>query len=134
MEEATTNTETPANDNDAPVDNVVQFPVDKWAGPPQTLEETRKAIQDSQLNYINSITVPYAQRLMMQMGQDGVPIHTQEFAADFAFVVEAMRSCLYRTINIDHPMQETVDKLVDSDEVDLVDIEDADDDDFPVEY
>jgi len=31
-------------------------------------------------------------------------------------------------------MQETVDKLVDSDEVDLVDIEDADDDDFPVEY
>jgi len=128
MEEATTNTETPANDN------VVQFPVDKWAGPPQTLEETRKAIQDNQLNYVNSITIPYAQRLMMQMGQDGVPIHTQEFAADFAFVVEAMRSCLYRTINIDHPMQESVDKLVDSDEVDLVDIEDEYEDDDPVEY
>ena len=50
--------------------------------------------------------------LMIQMihsiDENGFEIDSEEFLRDIGFIIESVRSCLYREMNLEHPMSELI--------------------------
>ena len=92
---------------------VIAFPKGKRGHPPQTLDEMAENMLHRKTDYINDIVDFYGTELLTRMNMDGFEIDDDDFAKDFAFTLEGMRSCLYRTVGIDHPLQDSVDAAID---------------------
>jgi len=91
---------------------VIAFPKAKKGHPPQTLDEMAENMLHRKTDYINDIVDFYGTELLTRMNMDGFEIDDDDFAKDFAFTLEGMRSCLYRTVGIDHPLQDSVDEAI----------------------
>ena len=103
---------------------VIAFPKGMKGHPPQTLDEMAENMLHRKTNYINDIVDFYGTELLTRISMDGFEMDEDAFAKDFAFTLEGMRSCLYRTAGIHHPLQKSVDETIKFDYAD-----DDDDDD-----
>jgi hypothetical protein len=91
------------------MNNVVQFPKEKIPGLPQTPEEIYEKIKETQTVYINEVVDMYGKNLLHAISQDGFDLVEKDFIRDFAFTLETIRSSLYRSAGIDHPLQHPID-------------------------
>ena len=104
--------------------NVIAFPKEKKNCPPQSIEEVQDRLAVKKIEYVNEIVDYYGTELLAKISQDGFEIDEDNFMKDFAFTLESLRSGLYRSVGVEHPLQESVDEAI---EISLSDINEDED-------
>lgn len=66
-------------------------------------------IDEHKTKYIDSILSRHMQALYNKLGFDGINTENEQFYKDYSFVVESLRSALYRSMEMTHPIQQFVD-------------------------
>lgn len=69
-------------------------------------------LYDAKLDYIHYLVDKHVDAMFNRLKVDGVEIEDPRGVADTVFVYEAVKSMLYRMHDIQHPLQEFVDKNV----------------------
>ena len=102
---------------------VIKFPKhNPRITPDQSLEQVQEKIAQAKEKYINALVDHHSSNLLAGIALSGLEIDTDEFMKDFAFTVETIRSTMYRSMGMVHPLQESIDEVVD-----VVDKEDDED-------
>ena len=104
--------------------NIIAFPKEKKNCPPQSVEEMQDRLAEKKIEYVNEIVDFYGSEMLVKISQDGFEIDDDNFMKDFAFTLESLRSGLYRSVGVEHPLQESVDEAI---EISLSDINDDED-------
>lgn len=95
-------------------DNVIQFPKVNIRIQEQEQEVAANLIEDMHKQKITEMSNYLAESILMagakEMVAHGVDVQDPEFLKDYAFALEALRSCLMRQGEIHHEMQDLVDK------------------------
>ena len=96
-------------------DNIIEFPtVNKAENDNKSLDATHNIIEDMQKQKVSDMSNYLAESILMagakEMVANGVDVSNPEFLKDYAFALEALRSCLMRHGNVHHEMQDLVDR------------------------
>lgn len=108
MDESTNSPSSSEQSND---DNIIPFPTQRLrliSADPETPDNNEEANRE----YVNGFVHELALHLLSEFHEEGFDIQTKTFDKNFGFVVEAIRSTLFATYDIEHPFQEIVDKCV----------------------
>ena len=89
--------------------NVIAFPSSAITVIRDVNPAAREIVQRA---YVDEVTEAYATMLANKFGQQGFDIFHPDFDKHFGFSVEAIRSTLLRSMNLDHPFQEIVEHAV----------------------
>lgn len=93
--------------------NVISFPEEKIYKVHKTPRNYQKKLAEHKINYVDFIIQKNMTMLYNQLGMDGFDIGSDEFMRDFSYSVEVLKSALYRTIDLPHPIQTFIDKNID---------------------
>ncbi len=98
-------------------DNVIEFP--KVHKPENdnvdnTMDAVHNIVEDMQKQKVSDMSNYLAESILMagakEMVANGVDVSDPEFLKDYAFALEAIRSCLYRHGKVHHDFQDLVDR------------------------
>ena len=96
-----------------PETNVIVFPKGKKGTPPQSLAEAKQNIAEAQTNMAIDIAYESIARALVHVCNAGFdPFAKTSSANDIMFCVEAIKSLILRTIDLDHPFQDIADEVV----------------------
>ena len=90
--------------------NVVKFPKKNIRNVIIIKEDAAREV--SKRAYVDEVTESYAEHIAHKLGQQGFDIFNDDFDKHFGFAVEALRSALLMTMDINHPFQEVVEHTV----------------------
>jgi hypothetical protein len=88
--------------------NVIRFPTPK----PRLVIENDDEHIEAKTEFVDDIIDKYAGFLIKNFVKQGIDITSDRFDTHFGFTMESMRSTLLMTMDIEHPLQEVVDKTV----------------------
>jgi hypothetical protein len=113
------------------VDNIIQFPEDRILrrnmNIPEVQEKVKVTAHKMEIDRAESLLGSLAGNIFMELETNGFNSKDESFLKDFSFVLELLRSTLYRTIGEPHMLQEFVTKsVVMGDRNEMVDIETPD--------
>jgi hypothetical protein len=91
--------------------NVISFPIDRVVRTPVPLS-TKKQIIRSQKQHINRIIEENATNMVSRLAMAGVDISTDDFQRNYAFTIECLRSTLYESLGIHHPLQSPMKEII----------------------
>jgi hypothetical protein len=104
-------TNSPSSSEQSSDDNIIPFPTPRLrliSADPEVAEDN----QEANRAFLDECVHELALGLLSEFHEGGFEIQTKVFDKNFGFVVEALRSMLYATYNIEHPFQDIVDKCV----------------------
>lgn len=94
------------------------------------IEELKKAKEKSIINFAEGLIQDLTGTIYSEFENNGVETDGEKFETDFSFMVDSLRSCVYRTLGISHAMHDFIDtsvemkpfdkkrgKIVDDDEI-----------------
>jgi hypothetical protein len=90
---------------------VIQFPK---KGKPQKeiiIDNTDMELRES-LMFADHLTEGLVINLIHNLGENGVTTNNPNFIKDIGFLIELVKSTIYRDMEIDHPMQDFIDLFV----------------------
>jgi len=93
--------------------NVLSFPRKKITGTlsrTQSKEEFVKQLGKNKEKYIDMVLARTMNQLYNRMATEGFNTEDDVFFNDFCFVVEAMKSGMFRQCGMEHPIQKFVDE------------------------
>ena len=64
--------------------------------------------------FCDNLTEAVMVQLIHSIGENGFDVHEDAFLKDMGFIIEGVRSCLYREMGIMHPMSKVIDVFVKS--------------------
>lgn len=104
MKEATANTIT---------NTIIQFPKGRIIRTPipATLKDN---INKTKKNYINKMIEESASNLAKYLSMSGINITSEEFQKNYALSIECLRSTVYKTFDLTHPLQQPMKNMIDS--------------------
>ena len=73
-------------------------------------DQFNEDIAEHKIKYIDYILSKNMSMLYTKLGLEGINTETEIFYKDFSFVVETLRSAMYRSVDLPHPIQEIVDE------------------------
>jgi ADP-dependent phosphofructokinase/glucokinase len=95
-------------------DNIIQFPKVNRRIQEAEAESAANLIEDMQRTKMTDVSNFLAESILMagakEMVAHGVDVQDPEFLKDYAFALEALRSCLMRQGNVHHEFQDLVDR------------------------
>lgn len=95
-------------------DNIIEFPKVNVQLREREAEVAANLIDDMQRTKAYDMSNYLAESILMagakEMVAHGVDVHDPEFLKDYAFALEALRSCLMRHGGVHHEMQDLVDR------------------------
>ena len=94
-------------------DNVIKFPKVSVANKPnlpRTEEELFKSISLNRMMLVDELIATFFTDTASKLFFQGFPIENKDFFEEFVFVGELMRSMLYNSVDVQHPMYEIVEK------------------------
>jgi len=95
-------------------DNIIQFPKVNRRIQEAEAESAANLIEDMQRTKMTEVSNFLAESILMagakEMVAHGVDVQDPEFLKDYAFALEALRSCLMRQGNVHHEFQDLVDR------------------------
>ena len=98
--------------------NVIKFPIlnemNSPPGNPQSEEELGTYFDQNKKEYIDHICDHYSTSLYNKLGSHGFDVLDEEFITYFSYTVETLRHCLYSSLDIDHPLADHIDKMIDA--------------------
>lgn len=87
--------------------NVVEFPMHKIKKSDE--ESDLERVYEKKKILIDDLVEHYATNLINKLSMHGFDVDEDNFVYDFAFMVESLRSALYRDFGMRHPIQEISD-------------------------
>ena len=93
--------------------NIVKFPSKKF--------KSRREIKVPNYDYVklaedmsfaDNLTEALIVQLVHSLGDNGIQISKQTFIKDLSFIIESIKSALYRDLDIKHDMQDLIDKFM----------------------
>ena len=94
-------------------DNVILFPKAKRDSPIQSLDEIQDTIKNNRLLHIDVMLESMIPELINTLMSHGVDIVDEKYVKDVAFVMESLKSLLYKQFSLDHPFHKMVDNIFD---------------------
>lgn len=95
-------------------DNVIEFPLNQIQVMNKEAESAANVIDDMKKTKALEMSNYLAESILMagakEMVAHGVDVEDSEFLKDYAFALEALRSCLLRHGNVHHTFQDLVDR------------------------
>lgn len=95
-------------------DNVIEFPLNSIQVMNKEAESAANVIDDMKKTKALEMSNYLAESILMagakEMVAHGVDVEDSEFLKDYAFALEALRSCLLRHGNVHHSFQDLVDR------------------------
>lgn len=91
--------------------NILFFPENKIVrGRPINKEQFNEEIIEHKIKYVDYILSKNMSSLFTKLGLEGINTETEQFYKDYSFTVETLRAALYRTMEMEHPIQDFVDE------------------------
>ncbi len=93
--------------------NIVKFPAKVF--------KTKRKVKTPNLDYYklaedmsfaDQLTESLIVQLVHALGDNGVEVTNKDFIKDLAFIIEGIKSAIYRDLNIKHDMQPLIDKFM----------------------
>lgn len=91
--------------------NVLQFPVNGNIHP-QTKEQLLEYFVQNKKTYINHLVAHYSTQLINKLALHGFKIDDVNFIKNFTFTVESLKSTLYQSLDMTHPLKEPIDHFI----------------------
>ena len=66
----------------------------------------------SALNFADQLTESLIVQLVHALGDNGIKVTDKDFVKDLAFIIEGIKSAIYRDLDIKHDMQPLMDKFM----------------------
>ena len=86
--------------------DILQFPKDKMAAPPQNEDELRASLEKVRNQFVTQAAVEIAFEVFRDMEKSGCDIHKEEESHhDLILVSESIKSAMYRSLGMKHPLQ-----------------------------
>ena len=93
--------------------NVITFPEGNIVRRvPKPDEDLGNTFAINKKKYLDTLTEHYTSNLLHKLGIHGFTINDEDFIRNYAYTVECLRSTLYQSIGINHPLKEHVDKCI----------------------
>lgn len=90
---------------------VIQFPLQ--ATPNPNIKVDSYALQMQQdMTFADHLTEGLVVNMIHNMSENGVDTEDEDFIADISMMIEMVKSTLYRSCNIPHPLQTVTDEFV----------------------
>ena len=113
-------------------DKIIKFPEHRIVREAtHNIEELNKAKEKSIINFAEGLINDLTGFIYDEFENNGVETDGEKFETDFSFMIDSLRSCIYRTLSINHSLHEFIDtsvhmrpfdkkkgKLVDEDDID----------------
>ena len=96
---------------DEAANNVIQFPKFK-TGQPQNEEELETYFNENKKQYIDYLCDRYCSNLFNKFAGHGFDVMNEEFTVNFSYSVEVIRYTLYQSLQIDHPLKEHIQDML----------------------
>ena len=103
--------------------NVVAFPKAHKDAPAQSLEEVIERVSENRREHVNHIVDELGSFFVARAYDEGFPIDGDDCFKDVILVVEAMRSAMYKSVGLEHPIQTVVDNVISLGDDSLTDVE-----------
>lgn len=89
--------------------NVIMFPKEKLDSPPQSIDDMLSKLEDNQREAVEEALDHVIPGLIGSLAKYNLYISDEK---DLGMVIEAVKSGIFRTINIRHNLQEITDQLI----------------------
>ena len=89
-------------------DNVIAGP---WKARPkrEVILQNEQIIEDQEnAMFCDTLTEGLMVQMIHSIDENGFEIDSEKFLRDIGFIIESVRSCLYREMNLEHPMSELI--------------------------
>lgn len=109
--------------------NVILFPKEKKNSPPQTMEELLGSVEETRKEQVEYLLDEILSNSFRILYEEGFDLGKDECVNSTAFMIEAFKSAIYRSVGIEHTLQEIADQVmnvVDEDELSVDIIPDTD--------
>jgi len=93
--------------------NVIQFPLKATPNPNIKIDDYALQMQQDML-FTDHLTEGLVVNMIHNMSENGIDTEDESFIADVSLIIEQVKSTLYRSCNIPHPMQQIVDTFVET--------------------
>lgn len=90
---------------------VVSFPIERIIRTPIP-ESVQENVKKTQKDYVNRLVDENATILVARLAMAGIDISTEDFQKSYALAIECLRSTVYMTLGIGHPLQEPIVEMI----------------------
>jgi hypothetical protein len=116
----------------ASANNVIEFPLERaGAIPPRPPEDMMKDMADRRRAFVDKIVEDIGNEVYAKILFHGFPAKTQPFIARYSYVLESLRSCLYWTIEEEHPFSHHIQDIINQFHEDISDLFEEEDNPDP---
>ena len=100
------------NNDESVNENVIQGPWKK--NPKRTVKIPEVDVIEMQENilFADNLTEGVMIQMIHTIGENGFSVNEKPFLRDVGFIIEAVRSALYRDMGISHPMSDVISSMV----------------------
>ena len=107
--------------------NVVKFPKQKKNSPPQSMEELLEGVEETRKEHVEFLLDEILSNSFRLLYEEGFDLGKDECVNSTAFMIEAFKAAIYRSVGIEHTLQEIADQvmLVTEDETSVDNISDT---------
>ncbi len=94
--------------------NIISFPegnIVRRVKSSQSKEQSLDMTHNKKM-YLDTLTEHYSTSLLSNLGRHGFEIQDENFIKNYAYTVETLRSALYQSVGIQHPLKKHVDKCI----------------------
>lgn len=96
-------------------DNIIIFPKVKQEPKKQISAKHQKELKDLQAKiFVTNLMEKVQDELFILFGQNSIQTDDAQFQKDFAFIMESVKSCLYRDFSLKHNLHNIVDRVAQS--------------------
>lgn len=92
--------------------NVVQFPKQKRNSPPQTMEELLGTVEETRKEHVEYLLDEILSNSFRILYEEGFDLGSDHCVNSTAFMVEAFKAAIYRSVGIEHTLQEIADQVM----------------------
>ena len=91
--------------------NLIIFP-SNYTDAPGFTAPTEEIARLAKENYINQMINHYGEYVATQLSMHGVDIDSSDFEKHYALSIECMRSAVYKSFKISHPLQDAMEDMI----------------------
>ena len=89
--------------------NVIKFPIERQRKDLISQEEHAKQLVQNKMEFCTEIASHYGTLIYNKLSMHGFDTTTKEFAKDYYFMTNALKSALFRSVGVKDEMQDLVD-------------------------
>ena len=91
--------------------NVIQFPLKVPANSAIKIDDTALQMQQDMV-FADHLTEGLVVNMIHNMGENGIDTEDEDFICDISLLIEQVKSSIYRSCGIPHPLHTLVDEFV----------------------